>query len=195
MAELVNQVAEKLEEIQIEAEAEAEAGAGAEAGAEAEAEVEAPTEEDLELCSKPSIPNTVKIDELVRLLNIFCQYPERYTFEKGGKTYPAHNYVDKVVMGIRGCSSVIKARQKAAIDAGVVPGMVKIFTGPHKNDRETMMRTTQCFLGICKGNDEAQAAFKAAGAKDALEEVCKIHEGKDSSTKDMANSLALMSGE
>jgi|MDTB01.1.fsa_nt_gb hypothetical protein len=153
-----------------------------------------PSPEDLELCSKPSIDRSVKIDELVRLLNIFCQYPERYIFQKDENSKPMvlHNYVDKVVMAIRGCSSVIPARQKAAIDAGVVPGIVKIFTGPHKTDRETMVRTTQCFLGICGKNDEAIAAFKEAGAEAALIEVCKIHEGKDSSTNDMAKSLALM---
>ena len=157
-------------------------------------EVAAPSPEDIELCSKPSIPREVKIDELVRLLNLFCQYEPRYIFQKDEKSRPMtlHNYVDKVVMAIRGCSSVIKARQQAAIDAGVVPGIMKIFTGPHKNDRETMVRTTQCFLGICGKNDEAIAAFKEAGAEVALVEVCKIHEGKDSSTNDMAKSLALM---
>lgn len=74
----------------------------------------------------------------------------------------------------------------------MVPGIIKIFTGPHKNDRETMMRTCQCFLGICGKNDDAIAAFKEAGGEAALTEVVKIHEGKDSSTNDMAKSLALM---
>ena len=38
----------------------------------------------------------VKIDELVRLLNLFCQYEPRYIFQKDEKSRPMtlHNYVD-----------------------------------------------------------------------------------------------------
>jgi len=197
MADLVDKVAEDLEKTEITGEGNVEGVAEAEAEGSATPEPTEPTDEDKEICSKPAIDRAVKIDELVRLLNIFCQYPERYIFQKDEKSKPMvlHNYVDKVVMAIRGCSSVIKTRQQAAIDAGVVPGIVRIFTGPHKTDRETMVRTCQCFLGICGKNDEAIAAFKEAGAEAALIEVVKIHEGKDSSTNDMAKSLALMQGE
>lgn len=113
MADLVDKVAEELE------------GAGLEEGgeevpeevtAEESSEVPQPSDEDKEICSKPSIDRGVKIDELVRLLNVFCQYPDRYIFQKDEKSkpMPLHNYVDKVVMAIRGCSSVIKARHTAS---------------------------------------------------------------------------------
>ena len=95
-------------------------------------------------------------------------------------------------MAIRGCSSVIKVRQDAAIKAGVVPGIIETFSGCHKDDRETMLRTCQCFLGICTKNDEAIAAFKEAGGQEALQGVFDKHGERDSSTKDMAKSLALM---
>lgn len=67
-------------------------------------------------------------------------------------------------MALRGCSSVIKARQDAAIAAGVAPLLTELVGGVHATDRETMLRTAQCLLGICDKNPEACAAFKEAGA-------------------------------
>ena len=144
------------------------------------------SEEDKEVCSKPAISRDVKIDELVRLLNIFSKVANKRWPAK-----PEEVYVDKVVMAIRGCSSVIKARQQAAIEAGVVPGLMETITGCHQTDRETMVRTSQCILGICGKNDEATAAFKEAGAGAAYAAVVAAHEGKDSTTNDMAKCLEM----
>lgn len=125
-----------------------------------------PSPEDIELCSKPSIDRSVQIDELCRLLGVFKNYPN--------KRYPAKPevvLVDMVVMAVRGCSSVVKARQDAAIAAGVAPLLVAVLTGPHLKDRETCLRTSQCLLGIMGKNDDAVAAFWVAGCKKAMEGV------------------------
>jgi hypothetical protein len=144
-----------------------------------------PSAEDIAMCSKPSIDRSVKIDELCRLLTVFAEHPNvRYPAK------PEVVLVDKVVMAVRGCSSVIKQRQDAAIAAGVAPLLVAVLTGPHLTDRETCLRTSQCLLGIMGKNDDAVSAFKEAGCKEAMEAV--IGQGhKDSSTEDMAKALAL----
>ena len=144
-----------------------------------------PSEEDKATCSKPSIDRSVQIEELVRLLHVFKNYPNVRTMQKNDV------YVDKVVMAIRGCSSVIKARQDAAIAAGVAVPMVQALSGIHADDRETCLRACQCVLGICGKNPEAIAAFKEAGAAVVLETIVATH--KDSSTQDMAKALALIS--
>jgi hypothetical protein len=131
-----------------------------------------------------SIDRSVKIDELLRLLNVF----------KGHKNtrYPAKPetvYVDKVVMAIRGCSSVIKTRQDAAVAAGVVGPLVEVLTGVHLEDRETCLRTVQCVLGICGKNDDAIAAFKSAGAGEALAAIVGKH--KDSNSSDFEKAAAM----
>jgi hypothetical protein len=142
-----------------------------------------PSEEDKAICSKPSIDRSVKIDELVRLLHVFKAHPNVRTMKVNDV------YVDKVVMAIRGCSSVIKVRQDAAIAAGVAAPMVEVLGGIHADDRETCLRTCQCVLGICGKNDEAIAAFAEAGAAAVLEPIVAKH--KDSNSKDMAKALAL----
>ena len=133
-----------------------------------------------------SIPRSVKIDELLRLLNVFKGYKNTRWPAK-----PERVYVDKVVMAIRGCSSVIKSRQDAAVAAGVVEPLVEVLTGVHLEDRETCLRTVQCILGICGKNDDATAAFKAAGAGGALEVIHAKH--KDSNSKDFEKAVALFS--
>ena len=142
-----------------------------------------PSEEDKAICSKPSIDRSVKIDELVRLLHVFKAHPNVRTMKVNDV------YVDKVVMAIRGCSSVIKVRQDAAIAAGVAAPMVEVLGGIHADDRETCLRTCQCVLGICGKNDEAIAAFAEAGAAAVLEPIVAKH--KDSNSKDMVKALAL----
>ena len=98
--------------------------------------------------------------------------------------------VDKVVMAVRGCSSVIKARQDAAVAAGAAPLLVAVLTGPHLKDRETCLRTAQCLLGIMGKNEGAVAAFREAGCKEAMEGV--LAQGhKDDSPGSMAKALAL----
>ena len=144
-----------------------------------------PSPEDIELCSKPSIDRSVKIDELCRLLGVFKDYPNQRFPAK-----PEVVLVDKVVMAVRGCSSVIKARQDAAVAAGAAPLLVAVLTGPHLKDRETCLRTAQCLLGIMGKNEGAVAAFREAGCKEAMEGV--LAQGhKDDSPGSMAKALAL----
>ena len=87
-------------------------------------------------------------------------------------------------MAIRGCSSVIKARQDAAIAAGVAPLLTEVIGGVHATDRETCLRTAQCILGICGKNDDASSAFKAAGAGPHLAAMVEKH--KDDGPGSMA---------
>ena len=156
-----------------------------------ESKDEEPTEEEKAKFEGPkgewrmSIPRTIKIDELLTLLNKFKGYANtRYPAK------PETIYVDKVVMAIRGCSSVIKKRQDDAVAAGVVGPLVEVLTGVHLTDRETCLRTTQCILGICGKNEDAVAAFKAAGATEAFAAItaqCEDESNKkfkDSNSKD-----------
>ena len=73
MADLVDKVAEELEGAGLEEGAASTNSeeVPAEAAAEESSEVPQPSDEDKEICSKPSIDRGVKIDELVRLLNVF----------------------------------------------------------------------------------------------------------------------------
>jgi hypothetical protein len=71
--------------------------------------------------------------ELVRLLNVFKNVPSPDL----GTVKEQH--CGKVVDAIRGCSSVVAARQDAAIAAGVAAPMVEVLTGVHLGDRETCM--------------------------------------------------------
>ena len=150
-----------------------------------------PSDEDKEKFHNPdgawrmSIPRSVKIDELLRLLNVF----KGYANTRWPKAKPERVYVDKVCMAIRGCSSVIKSRQDAAVAAGVVGPLVEVLTGVHLEDRETCLRTIQCILGICGKNDDATAAFKAAGAGDAVNAIHAKH--KDSNSKDFEKAVAM----
>jgi len=149
-----------------------------------DASVDEPSDEDKATCNVQSIPRDVKIDELTRLLGVFAKYPNKRFPVK-----PEQVYIDKVIMAIRGCSSVVKARQQAAIDAGVAPIFYEVASGPHGQDRETCLRMVQCILGICGKNDEATAAFAAAGIAAPLEAIVAKH--KDSNSKDMEKCLAL----
>ena len=155
------------------------------AAAEAEAAVDAPSEEDIALCSKPSIPQPQAKDlaELLRLLAVFGNYANvRYPAK------PEVVLVDKVVMAVRGCSSVVKKRQDDAVAAGVVPLLVAVLTGCHLADRETCLRTSQCISGVANKNADACAAFRDAGAVAALEAVIATHSKR--ATKDMEAALA-----
>ena len=149
-----------------------------------------PSEEDKEKFHNPdgawrmSIPRSVKIEELVRLLNVFKGYPNTRWPAK-----PERVYVDKVCMAIRGCSSVIKSRQDAAVAANAVGPLVEVLTGVHLEDRETCLRTVQCILGICGKNEDATEAFKGAGAGDAVTAVHAKH--KDSNSKDFEKAVAM----
>jgi hypothetical protein len=132
-----------------------------------------------------SVPRSVEIQELLRLLNEFKGYANtRYP-----KT-PETVYVDKIVMAIRGCSSVVKSRQQAALDAGVVGPLVEVLTGVHLKDRETCLRTTQCIMGICGKNEVATAAFQAAGVVAAMAAVMNQHKGSKN-TKDFEKAAAM----
>ena len=131
-----------------------------------------------------AVPRTIKIDELLRLLHVFKNYKNTRWPAK-----PEAVYVDKVVMAIRGCSSVIKKRQDAAVEAGVVEPLVQVLTGVHLEDRETCLRTVQCVLGICGKNESATEAFKEAGAGAALNAVKSKH--KDSNSNDFEKAAAM----
>ena len=140
---------------------------GAMGGEEKEKEpVGEPTEEEKEQFNKfdeagknigewrMSIPRTVNIDELIALLHKFKNYPNTRWPKK-----PETVYVDKIVMAIRGCSSVVKSRQDAAVTAGVVQPLVEVLTGCHSTDKETCVRTTQCILGVCGNNEDGMCRF------------------------------------
>jgi len=144
-----------------------------------------PSEEDLAICAPPAIPRTVGQEELVRLLKVFKDHPNVRWPAK-----PETNSIDKVVMALRGCSSVIKKRQDDAVALGVVPLLVGVLTGCHLEDRETCLRTTQCIMGVCTKNAEVCAAFRAAGAEDALRAVIDKHSEK--ATKDMETALEII---
>jgi hypothetical protein len=132
-----------------------------------------------------TVPRSVEIQELLRLLNGFKGYANtRYP-----KT-PETVYVDKIVMAIRGCSSVVKSRQQAALDAGVVGPLVEVLTGVHLKDRETCLRTTQCIMGICGKNEIATAAFQAAGVVAAMAAVMNQHKGSKN-MKDFEKAAAM----
>ena len=131
-----------------------------------------------------AIPRSVEIQELVRLLNEFKGYANTRYPKK-----PETVYVDKIVMAIRGCSSVVKSRQQAAVDAGVVGPLVEVLTGVHLKDRETCLRTTQCIMGICGKNEVATAAFQAAGVVAAMAAIMNQHKGKN--TKDLEKATAM----
>lgn len=136
-----------------------------------------PSEADIELCSKPAIPRDVDIHELCRLLTVLKSYPNKRWPAK-----PEVVLVDKVVMAVRGCSSVIKARQDAALAAGAVPLLVDVITGVHASDKETCLRAAQCIMGVAGKNDGVIAAFKEAGAEAALHAIVATHDHKDMKT-------------
>ena len=132
-----------------------------------------------------TVPRSVEIQELLRLLNGFKGYANTRYPKK-----PETVYVDKIVMAIRGCSSVVKSRQQAALDAGVVGPLVEVLTGVHLKDRETCLRTTQCIMGICGKNEVATAAFQAAGVVAAMAAVMNQHKGSKN-TKDFEKAAAM----
>ena len=138
------------------------------------------------------IPRDIKIDELLRLLETYNNYPNVRWPAK-----PEKVYVDKIVMAIRGCSSVVKKRQDAAVASGVVGPLVKVLTGVHLKDRESCLRTVQCILGICGNNEAAIEAFKVAGASRAMNTImiqCKDTSNrkfKDSNSNDFAKAAEM----
>ena len=148
-----------------------------------QAEPAGPSEEDIATCSGVTVDRAVKIDELVRLLHVFKGLPSPHL-----GTMKEQRYCGKVVDAIRGCSSVIVARQDAAIAAGVAAPIVAVLTGVHLEDRETCMRVSRCIDGICGKNEAACAAFGEAGGKAALEAVIAKHSGRD--TKSFEQALA-----
>lgn len=146
-----------------------------------------PTEADFAVCAPFSgIARTVDQPELIRLLRVFANHPNVRWPQK-----PEVNSIDKVVMAIRRCSSVIKKRQDDAVAAGAVPLLVSVLTGCHLEDRETCLRTTQCIMGVANKNAAACAAFRDAGAEDALRAIIEKHSNKP--VKDMEDALEIIS--
>lgn len=121
-------------------------------------------------------------DELIRLLTMFkdianVRWPAK----------PEVVCVDKVVMALRGCTSVITKRQDDAVAGGIVPLLVDVLTGVHFEDRETCLRTVQCISGVANKNAAACAAFRETGAESALAAIIAKH--SDKSTADMEAAL------
>jgi hypothetical protein len=158
-----------------------EAGAATEPAAEEEAPAAGPSEEDIATCSGITVDKAAGITELVRLLNVFKNVPSP---DLG--TMKEQRYCGKVVDAIRSCSSVVAARQDAAIAEGVAAPMVEVLTGVHLEDRETCMRVARCIDGICMKNEAASTAFSAAGGKAALEAVIAKHSDRDTKTFEKA---------
>jgi phage repressor protein C with HTH and peptisase S24 domain len=159
-----------------------EPAAGApEPAAEEEAPAAGPSEEDIATCSGITVDKAAGITELVRLLNVFKNVPSP---DLG--TMKEQRYCGKVVDAIRSCSSVVAARQDAAIAEGVAAPMVEVLTGVHLEDRETCMRVARCIDGICMKNEAASTAFSAAGGKAALEAVIAKHSDRDTKTFEKA---------
>jgi len=131
-----------------------------------------------------SIPRIVELDRLLILLEQFKNYENVRWPAK-----PEQVYCDKVVMAIRGCSSITKNRQDEAIRKGAAKPLVEVLTGVHLDDRETCLRTTQCILGICTKNEKAVESFRAAGAGAALRAV--LYQHRDSNSKDFQRAVAL----
>jgi hypothetical protein len=149
--------------------------------AEEEAPAAGPSEEDIATCSGITVDKAAGITELVRLLNVFKNVPSP---DLG--TMKEQRYCGKVVDAIRSCSSVVAARQDAAIAEGVAAPMVEVLTGVHLEDRETCMRVARCIDGICMKNEAASTAFSAAGGKAALEAVIAKHSDRDTKTFEKA---------
>ena len=75
---------------------------------------------------------------------------------------------------MRACRSIIKTRQDDAVEAGVVPLLVQVLTGCHR-DRDTLLHTTLCIRGIVAKIPEACATFRDAGAEATLAAIIEMH--------------------
>ena len=100
-----------------------------------------------------------------RLLKVFKAYPS----VKGSlkDKIPDAYYCGNIAMTLKGISSVVPARQNAAVAAGVCPDLVEAIQN-HLDERETCLRCAQCVTAIAKKNVDAQDAFKKAGGEKAL---------------------------
>lgn len=95
---------------------------------------------------------------------------------------PDEWYVGNIASTLRGISSVVPARQNAAVAAGVAPDLVEALAA-HLDERETCLRLAQCIMAIAGKNEDAQTVFKQAGAEKAVK-ACVDKYGE--STKDFA---------
>ena len=78
-------------------------------------------------------------------------------------------------MAIRTKGAVVKDRQDAVIAAGVAQPLVEVLLGPHLEDRQACDETSRTIQALSDKNDASIAAFKDAGAVEALEAVVAKH--------------------